>query len=376
MRAITHPSLLPRSSPAPVRLYVADLPGVDQLLPYLRRLDETRTYSNFGPLETDLRRGLGRLLDPACPPEVALASSGSDALALALRALDLPPGARVLLPALTFPATAWAVQAAGLTPVLADVDAEAWVLTPEIAEAHLDGVAAVLPVATFGLALDAAAWDDFTDRTGLPVVFDAAAALIRQPMPRRCVAVFSLHATKPLGVGEGGLVAAHDPDLIDMVRRLSNFGFDGVRVTRASGNAKLSEYHAAVGLAQLARAPQIRAALDRAREAYGRHLPAHLTPPGEMSGLVVAVPAAAEAAAGLAAVGVETRQWFQPDLTGHPAYQAMARAGDLPNTAGLRGRILGLPFHGHLAEDDIIRVCAQLKAALALRAAVPEAQRV
>ena len=90
---------------------------------------------------------------------------------LALSALGLSPGARVLIPALTFVATATAVLRAGLRPVVADVDAESWLLTPRIAERALAAVRCdcVMPVTTFGCAQDAAAWDDFSERTSLPI---------------------------------------------------------------------------------------------------------------------------------------------------------------------------------------------------------------
>ncbi len=350
-----------------IRVYVADLPPLETLIPALRRMHETRIYSNFGPLESEFRDALARWLDSARPPIVATASSGTAALTLTLRALDLPAGGNVLIPALTFPATAAAVIAAGLQPVLADVDPTTWTMTPDIAANHRFGICAVVPVATFGVALDAVGWDAFAEAMGLPVVFDAAAGLVRQPMPERCAAIFSLHATKPLGVGEGGLVASRDADLIARVRQLSNFGFDNDLVRQPGGNAKLSEYHAAVGLAQLGRAGEIRRGLAALHRDYLTRLPASLNPAVEGAAMVVAVPGRArEVADALAGEGIETRRWYQPDLTRHPAFARCARAGDLAATASLADRLIGLPFHAFLKAEDVGRVCERLEMILAV----------
>src|SRR5262249_19336682 len=112
-------------------------------------------------------------------------------------------------------------------------------------------VGAVMPVAPFGRPIDGARWDAFRADTGVPVVIDAAAgfdSLIPGPTP----AVVSLHATKVLGTGEGGFVVSTDAALVRRVRIASNFGIDPNRQSViAATNAKMSEYHAAVGHAAL-----------------------------------------------------------------------------------------------------------------------------
>jgi dTDP-4-amino-4,6-dideoxygalactose transaminase len=348
-----------------IRLYVPDLPGADELTPLMRRVEAARWYTNFGPLEQEFAAEAGRLLDPETPPAVATASSGTAALALALQALELPRGSAVLMPALTFPATAAAILAAGLEPLLADVDPEGWSLTPEIAWPWRARAAAVVPVAAFGVGLPAKAWDDFARDSGLPVVMDAAGALGNQEMPRRCTAVFSLHATKTLGLGEGGLVATHGALLVETVRRLSNFGFESGVAATAAGNAKLSEWHAAVGLAQISRAQTLWDAKRRLSAAYRRALPRLPKQAGTPGNLVVGLPVSAERTAlRLRAEGIETRRWYQPDLTRHPAYERLPRAGELPTTEALHDRLLGLPFHGSLALEDVVRVAEALTAAI------------
>ena len=243
-----------------IPLLIPDLPNAAELRPYLERIDAARWYSNFGPLCREFESALAAMFNQhnAAPVQVTTVGNCTLGLELALTALDLEPGSRVLVPALTFVATATAVVRAGLVPVVADVDPQSWLLTPEIARAacaELE-IAAVLPVATFGCPHDMAGWDRFSADTGLPVVIDAAGAFGNQWQTGNATLVFSLHATKSLAAGEGGLVVSRDRRLVARVRQLSNFGINldpeaGVPVGQVDApgtNAKLSEYHAAVGL--------------------------------------------------------------------------------------------------------------------------------
>jgi len=230
------------------------LPPASRLAPYLAAIDEVRLYSNFGP---HARAFEGRLcshfgLEGGTIATVANATLG---LTLALMAQGASRGALCAMPAWTFVASAHAVALAGLVPYFVDVDPVTWALDPlaiedEIASAPTP-VGAVMVVTPFGEPIDYSAWDDFKCRTGLPVVIDAAAAFDSLQVGQT-PSVVSLHATKILGVGEGGFVASRDASVIRSIRERSNFGFDGNRSALIAGvNAKLSEYHAAIGLASL-----------------------------------------------------------------------------------------------------------------------------
>jgi dTDP-4-amino-4,6-dideoxygalactose transaminase len=218
-----------------------------------------------------------------------------------------------------------------------------------------------IPVATYGCALPASDWDAFVARTGVPVVMDAAGAFLRQAMPQRCTVVFSFHATKTFGIGEGGLVASYDRDLVDAATRSSNFGFRGGRAETVAGNAKLSEYHAAVGLAQLARIPTLRERHARVLTAYRERLPPQRMQTGMPGVLAVRVGDASTARERFASLGIETRRWYQPLLTCHPAYAHVSSAMALEVSGLLDNRLLGLPFHNFLDERDIAFVCEQLE---------------
>ncbi len=360
-----------------IPLLVPDMPLAEELLPWLKRIDATRWYSNFGPLVRELEVALIGMFALRSDKSLHLTtvSNCTVGLELALIALDLKPGSKVLVPALTFVATATAVIRAGHVPVIADVDARSWLLTPAIARAALRStdLAAVLPVATFGCPHDMREWDAFQAETGLPVVIDVAGAFGNQWKCGSATLVFSLHATKSLAAGEGGLVISRDFDLIARIRKLSNFGInlDPHEVTPVGQveipgiNAKMSEYHAAIGLANLARWPDLSAARI---ELFGRYsarldsLPG-LTPAWQQvpTGIVRTLLCFRVRPGGLreaievacAAAGIETRRWYLPTLNRHHAFAELPRAGPLHESDRLCEELVGLPFHAHLAPTHI-----------------------
>lgn len=362
-------------------LLIPEIPGADDLLPYLRRIDEARWYTNFGPLVRELELRLAQALRVRGQEVVvATACNATVGLELALLALDLPPGARVLLPALTFVASACAIERAGLRPVLADVDAATWTLTPEIAHRAMRHapVEAVMPVCAFGNPVDARAWDAFSHDTGIPVIVDAAGAFGNQEPGERILVVFSMHATKALGAGEGAVAATGDAGWISRIRRLSNFGIDTATglVQRGGSNGKMSEYHAAVALAALERWPQYRDRRRRVHAIYRDGLMRECASvvlqrrpeDGVYTILCVQLPkgcAALRVGARLMQSGVETRRWYVPVLYDHPAYATLARADPLSVVESLKDRLLGLPFHGLLDERSIGDIVSLFCSALA-----------
>src|SRR5580698_2063716 len=250
------PALQPRPAASPLeRVPIARprLPTRAALTPYLDRIDDARWYSNFGPLNAELEARLADRLSPKA--SVVTLANGTVALTLALKAAGAPAGTLCAMPAWTFVASPHAALEAGLTPYFIDIDPETWMLDPQRILSALrkapGPVGAIMPVAAFGRLPDLDAWRDVADDSGLAVVVDGAAAfdaLASAPVP----VTVSLHATKTVAAGEGGYVASEDADFIDRVRALSSFGFAGSRVSRhPAGNAKLSEYGAAVALASL-----------------------------------------------------------------------------------------------------------------------------
>lgn len=346
-------------------------------LPYLRSIDDTRTYSNFGPLNTRFEQRLAEHfgLGAGC---VVTCSNATVGLSMALQQAAAKSGGRYcLMPSWTFAATAHAAIAAGLTPFLVDVEATSMALSPEIAaEALADApgpIAAVLPVAPFGLPLNAADWDAFETATGIPVVIDAAAGFDGLK-PGRAPSVVSLHATKVLGIGEGGFITSTDPALIADIRRRSNFGFDGARDATLSGcNGKISEYAAAIGHAALDLWPLMRMQYANVLAYYRSALAGtpHLTIAEGLGetwaastfNIEAPEPAILEIERRLTQAGIATRRWWGAGLHGHQAFRYLPRR-DLPTTRRLAAETLGLPCWPGLSTEEMDEVSATVRGVL------------
>ncbi len=347
------------------------MPDTAALVPYLQEIDANRWYSNFGPLQ---RRFETRLADQFGLPKEGVVCVGNCTAGLMLALLAAAPerrGGYCIMPSFTFVATAHAVLAAGLVPLFVDVDPLSWMVTQAcVSEAarRADGpVAAVLVVSPFGAPVDAAAWDDFAEISRIPVVIDAAASFDGAVVGKAPVAI-SLHATKVMGAGEGGVVLSRDPAVIESIGTRSNFGFRGGREANAVGfNGKLSEYNAAVGLASLDAWPETRRMLARLTRLYGDALSRvgniALSPrfgDGWVSSTCNVAfdrPVADAAMAALADAGIDSRQWWGKGCHRHRAFAEFPH-GDLSVTDDLGRRVLGLPFHEALDEADIERIVA------------------
>jgi dTDP-4-amino-4,6-dideoxygalactose transaminase len=326
------------------------LPRAPRIAPYLREIDRTGLYTNFGPLSRSLEERLVAQFG-ASPGGVAAASSGTAALTAALLTVSPTPGGLCLMPSWTFVGTPAAALAAGLVPYFVDVTAGTWAIDPEKVSALVQRLpvrpAAVVPVAPFGAPLDAEAWDAFTQTTGIAVVIDGAAAF-DSARAFRTPTVISLHATKVLGVGEGGLVASTDPSIITAIRTRTNFGYVADRVVRVTGvNAKLSEYAAAVGLAALDEWPSTRRTFETLTNCYAvalANIAGVSLSPGFGAGwvsstcnIVLTEPVADEVIAYLGGRAIETRQWWGRGCHRQPAFAHLPRT-PLPVTESLADR--------------------------------------
>src|SRR5262245_34815103 len=150
------------------------LPSAERLLPYLRRIDATRVYANWGPLTLELEERLCRRFSLPLGGVVSAGSGTAALTAAVLAAAGRPAGVRrlAIVPALTFVATAAAAESCGYTVRITDVDPETWQLDPErvVDRDDLDDAGVVLRVAPFGRPVPQTPWLEFRERTGTPVV--------------------------------------------------------------------------------------------------------------------------------------------------------------------------------------------------------------
>ncbi|OGT60445.1 MAG: hypothetical protein A3E85_04390 [Gammaproteobacteria bacterium RIFCSPHIGHO2_12_FULL_45_12] len=351
------------------------LAGYDKIKPYLERMDESRWYANFGPLLNEFEARVASCLH-VTPDMLTTAGNGTLMLTTILNALEIPKGSYCIMPSWTFIATAAATVSAGLTPLFADVDLRSQALDPiyllEIINKIPKPIGAIIAVAPFGAPIDIDKWDNFTDRTGIPVVIDAAAGFDTMSQANlmsagRSPCMLSLHATKVFGIGEGGIAISTNTSLIRLIKTLTGYGFNQDREAVKPGiNAKLSEYSAAVGLAGMDMLEDTMAAWKATINHYITLLNHYkiehlLSREFATSTCNVILPNMNDVIADkLKAQNIDTRKWWLMGCHQHLAYRHFPKLSSLPSTEWLGKSVLGLPLSTDLSQNQIERIVTQL----------------
>jgi len=357
------------------------LPALEVLTPDFHRIWETRRFSNAGHFDQRLAQQLSAYLDGAHCIPVANATLG---LMLAAKALAKPSGKRqvAVLPSFTFPASALALQWAGYEPVFCDIDADTLqpVFVPDVIRSQSRDVGLLLACNTFGAPGDLAAWEAAAAALDVPLLIDSASGLGsvytdgRKLGAAGATEVFSLHATKTFGVGEGGVVATSDDTLAQRLLRARNFGLDDAGVCIDVGlNAKLAEIHAAI-------ACHVLAGYDAActqRRGIAAEYVQRLRPLGVrfqrhgerstyqcVSALLPQGSERSDVQRLLAQRGIETRAYFDPPLHRHPQFHDVAAVNSLATTNDVAARILSLPIYNDMNVATVEEVCRALGDAL------------
>ncbi|MFV2007391.1 MAG: DegT/DnrJ/EryC1/StrS family aminotransferase [Longimicrobiales bacterium] len=229
----------------------------DEVDAAMRRVVDSQRFI-LGPEVEAFEQALAAYLDDG--REVVGCASGTDALLLSLRALDLEPGDEVIVPAFTFFATAGAVWNAGLKPVFCDVEPMHFNVTAETVEAaSTKRTRAIIAVHLFG---QMAPMDQVVTRAkarGVSVIEDAAHSIgaTQASAPRGTATAYSFFPTKNLGgFGDGGAVTSADPDFADRVRKLRVHGGRKMYQHEMVGtNSRLDALQAAVLAAKLPHLP-------------------------------------------------------------------------------------------------------------------------
>lgn len=292
-------------------------------------------------------------------------NSGTDALALALQALGVGAGDEVLVPAVTFFATAGAVARIGARPVVVDVLEDRPLLDPAAARAALGPrTRAAIPVHLFGMCCP-------DPQLPLPLVEDSAQAAGLSPPPRlgSCTAV-SLYPTKSLGAaGDGGLLATDDADLAHRVRRLANHGADphephlhhAIR-GHVGTNSRLDSMQAAVAVTWLPHLPERVARRRWVARTYDRHLPPGTTAVDRTSDdpyhqYILRTPHREALRAHLHRAGVDTAVYYPRPLSSQPA---LAPQSPVPRADTWCRELLSLPCRASLADGEVERITTAL----------------
>jgi len=334
------------------------LPRADDLLPEIEEALATKRLSNNGPFVQRLERAMEEVLGV---PDAVATSSCTLGLIVAMRALGWR--GEVISPSFSFPASAHAITWAGCTPVLAEVDPDTWLLDSEsVARLVGPATAGILAVDLFGLPVDLAALRAAAG--SVPILVDAAHSFgsTRAEAAPPDAAVYSLHATKTIAAGEGGLVCVTQAEPAARVRRLINFGFEheSYDCGEVGTNAKLPELSAILAYHQIDGAPSVtegrrrwdaayRAALGDVRGIRFQALPENRRSNHEFS--VIGIDAERfgrsrdEVLAALLEQGIVAKPYFSPPIHAMRCYVGKLRCDDLRITEALSNAALCLPVH-------------------------------
>ena len=342
-----------------IRVLVPKVPEFKSYKKYLKQIDERKIYSNFGPLNNLLVERLAEYfgVSPENVCSVANATLGIQGL---IETLHLSKeNAEWFLPSWTFTATATALAKTGSMATFVDIDHEWRAKFPERAEYLID-------VAPFGDSIN-------LSRLGQrkAVIVDAAPSFdslrkVNFGTAFPIAVVVSLHATKLLPAGEGGIVISNSESWISEFKRWTNFGMDTDRISTILGtNGKLSEFSSAVALASLDNWSITRERfLDLRQRALAiSHLNDFLCAPADEKFLATpywilrtkSQQQTSDIEHRFWENRIETRKWWAVGLHKMKAFSNFSK-GNLEETERTSDRYLGLPFHFDLRNRDFARI--------------------
>jgi dTDP-4-amino-4,6-dideoxygalactose transaminase len=354
-----------------------------RLLQRINEVLDSKWLTNDGPQVLELEK---RLADFVGVKHCILICNATIAMEIAIRALGM--SGEVIIPSMTFIATAHALKWQQITPVFCDIDPHTHNLDPKRVEELInDRTTGIVGVHLWGRPCDVEALGNIAERHGLRLLYDAAHAFACSHQGRMIggfgdAEVFSFHATKFFNTLEGGAVVTNDDELAARIQLMKNFGFSGYdRVIYIGTNGKMNEISAAVGLTSLDSIDQFVAVNRRNYEAYQRNLEG--TPgvslvsyelnnrnnfqyivadiDSELAGL-----SRDELVKVLWAENVIARRYFFPGCHRMEPYRSLyPDAGSrLPETKRMVKRTLLLPNGTAIDPDQIATVCRILRTAI------------
>lgn len=305
-------------------------------------------------------------------------ASGTDALILALRACNVYAGDEVLIPALTFVATASAVSALGAKPVFADVDRVT--LNLDVADVRrriTPKTKAVIAVHLHGLAADMDLLREIARQQNIPIIEDNAQAIGATYKGRRTgslgdIACMSFYPTKNLGAaGDGGMIVTNSPEVDLRVRTLRNHGQSSRYISTEPGwNSRLDEIQAAILRVKLRYLPDWQKARQANAAKYSKLLaaiPGIRTPqiPDGYDHVFHQYTIRSDRRDALrkflAEQKIGSTIYYPVPLHLQPLYASLGhKPGEFPNAEHLAGEILSLPMYPELSEEKIQRVAATI----------------
>ena len=346
------------------RVLSVDMPQLSTVTPILEKIHESGTYSNYGPVEYLYREQLAARLKVDAQ-QIVTCANATIGIQGVCSILDFDKWG---VQNWTFPATGLAVQNSRSTISFIDVSLQTWAVDSRTAELHEGGLISTIP---FGASVSG-----FITNPRVFHIFDAAASLGNfddfSNLRKNMAVVISLHATKILGCGEGGLVIFGDAELAKEFKSWTNFGFSGDRDSRIFGatNGKLSEIGCAYALANLYEFPEKREkylSLRKKINSVSRDLQIlpDVMDDNRVSPYWIVQFESEEKRdqieKSMNDSSIETRRWWPKPLSQMPAFSdGLIKNGDESNSAYLASTTLGLPFHLKLNDRDIDEIGSKL----------------
>lgn len=352
------------------------MPAYEEYCEEIKELWDSRWLTNMGAKHRQLQAQLEEYLSV---PYVTLYTNGHLALENMIEAMAFPNGGEVITTPFTFASTTHAIVRNGLIPVFCDIDPDDYTMDASKIEALItEKTVAIVPVHVYGNLCDVDAIDAIAKKHGLKVIYDAAHAFGVSKDGVNCAnfgdaSMFSFHATKVFNTIEGGAVTFREDALVQVLNDLKNFGIRGQEsVAYIGGNAKMSEFQAAMGICNLR---HIDGEIAK-RKAVVEHYRSRLEgTPGirlckEQSGVksnYAYFPVVFdgyrynrdEIADMLKGHDILARKYFYPLTNAFECYQDMDAAGakKTPVAAYIADRVLTLPLFADLSGEDIDRIC-------------------
>lgn len=358
------------------------LPPLEEFIPYLEEIWQSRWLTNSGPFHQQLEEELAAYLGVA---HVALFANCTIALVTALQALRV--SGEVITTPYSFVATSHSLLWNGIKPVFVDIDPDTLNLDPEKIEAAITPqTTAIMPVHCYGHPCDVERIQSIADTYNLRVIYDAAHAFGVEDaggsiLRHGDLSVLSFHATKVFNTFEGGAIICPDAKMKKHIDRLKNFGHEGeVKVVAPGINGKMSEFNAALGLLQLKHIDQAIKRRRRIDAIYRRKLGGiegiHcLADSGEKVANYAYFPilvgaddyplSREELYEALMNQGVHPRRYFYPLISDFPMYRGLPSAyrDNLPRAAVAADQILCLPIYPDLPDEDIDHIVSVITGA-------------
>jgi dTDP-4-amino-4,6-dideoxygalactose transaminase len=358
----------------PIYVTSPSLPPLAELLPMLEEIWESRILSNHGPFHQRFELALTDFLDV---DRLSLTSNGMLALEIAIEAAAL--SGEVITTPYSFVATTHAVRRANLQPVFVDIRPSDLNIDADIVEAAItERTSAIVAVHCYGNPCDVNALERVAARHGLTLIYDAAHAfgvrLNGESLLRYGeFSTLSFHATKVFNTFEGGAVIASTDASKAAIDSLRNFGIASeTSIPNTGGNAKMSEFNAALGLLQLQCFDAARSARQRVDATYREALadvrgvrllpiPAGVEPNFSYFPILVGEDyplSRDELYEMLKSQGIFARRYFYPLLSSLTMYKDVPSAdpGNLPVATRAAAQILCLPIYEALDEANQLRV--------------------